>query len=262
VGLVTVSGTAQVGKTLTAGVTGVPSDGTVAYQWNANGKAVHTGQTYLIPASVVGQKLTLTAAVTEGGQSVSVTGGQTAAITPGSFTSIKAPSIGVTVKVGSKVTASPGTWSVAGPAFTYQWLDNGKAISGATTAAYTVPASLAGQKLSVTVTAHESGYTNTAKTSAASTIALGTLTVTVKPKLSGTPQAGKTLAVTAGTWNPPSAIKIQWYANGKPVARATGTSLKLSSALTGTAISVTVTASKAGYATATVKLTESTKVKA
>jgi hypothetical protein len=90
----------------------------------------------------------------------------------------------------------------------------------------------------------------------------GILAATVKPKLSGTPQAGKTLAVTAGTWNPPPAIKFQWYANGKPVAHATGTSLKLSSALTGTTMSVTITASKAGYVTATVKLSESTKVKA
>jgi hypothetical protein len=124
VGRVTVTGTAQVGKTLTADVTGVPSDGTVAYQWNENGEAVHTGQTYLIAGGDVGQKLT------------------------------------------------------------------------------------------------------------------------------------------SGTWNPVPAIKIQWYANGKPVPHATGASLKLTTALKGKTITVAITASKAGYVTATVRLAENTKVKA
>jgi hypothetical protein len=262
VGKVTVTGTAQVGKTLTADVTGVPSDGTVAYQWNENGKAVHTGQTYLIAVGDVGQKLTVTATVAEGGNSISVTGGQTGAIAPGNFTSIKAPSVSGTVKVGSKVVASPGTWSVTAPTFTYLWLDNGKQISGATNASYTVPASLAGKKLSVTVTAHKSGYTNVVRTSAANTVAKGTLTDKAKPKLSGTPEVGKKLAVTSGTWDPAPAIKIQWYANDKPVPHATGASLQLTTALTGKTITVAITASKAGYVTATVRLAENTKVKA
>jgi hypothetical protein len=261
-GQVSATGTAQVGKTLTAAITGVPSDGTVAYQWNANGAVVHAGQTYLVPGSVVGRTLTVTATVTEGGHSVSVIGGQTATIAAGTFTSITAPGVTGAVRTGLKVVAFPGTWSVTAPTFTYQWLDNGRPISGATTGSYTVPASLVGGKLSVTVTAHASGYTNVARTSAVLLVGQGILAATVKPKLSGTPQAGKTLAVTAGTWNPPPAIKFQWYANGKPVAHATGTSLKLSSALTGTTMSVTITASKAGYVTATVKLSESTKVKA
>jgi hypothetical protein len=185
----------------------------------------------------------------------------TFSVLQGNFTSIKPPGISGTVRVGSRVVASPGTWSVTGPAFTYQWLANGKRINGATSAAYTVPASLAGVKLSVTVTAHKSGYNNAARTSAASTVAKGILALKVKPKLSGTPEVGKKLAVSTGTWNPPSAIKIQWYANGRPVARATGTTLSLTAALKGKTISVTVTASKAGYVTATVRLAERTLVK-
>jgi hypothetical protein len=261
VGQVTVTGSAQVGKTLTAGITGVPSDGTAAYQWNQNGVAVHIGQTYLLPVTAAGQKLSVTATVTESGKSVSVTGAPTAAIALGTVGNVKAPGITGIVRVGSRVTASPGTWSVAGLTFTYQWLYNGRAISGATAASYTVPASLLGTKLSVTVTAHERGYNNAAKTSAAITVAKGTFMVKVRPKLSGTPQVGKRLAVTTGTWSPTPAIKIQWYASGKPVARATGTTLLLTSALRGKTISVTVTASKVAYATATARLAESTRVR-
>ena len=258
---VLVTGTAQVGKTLTAAVSGVPSDGTVAYQWNQNGEAVHSGQSYLIPVRGVGKTLTVTATVTEGGKSVTVTSAQTAAIAPGTITATKAPSITGTVRVGSKVAASPGTWSVAAPAFSYQWLGNGKPVSGATSASYTIPATLAGGKLSVTVTARKSGYNNAAKASAAVTVAKGVLALKVKPKLSGTPAVGKKLAVTTGTWSPVPAIKVQWYANGKAIAHATGTTLKLTAALKGKTISVTVTAGKTGYTTAAVKLTEATKVK-
>jgi hypothetical protein len=262
VGQVTVTGAVQVGKTLTAAVTGLPSDGTVAYQWNENGTAVHAGPTYLIPASGLGQKLSVTATVTEGATSVIITGGQTAAIAPGTITVTKAPSISGTVRVGAKVTAAPGTWSVTAPSFSYQWLYNGKPVSGATSGSYTIPAALLGGKLSVTVTAHATGYTNAAKTSAAVAVAKGVLALKVKPKLSGTPVVGKKLTVTTGTWSPVPAIKIQWYANGKAIAHATGTTLKLTSALKGETISVKVTASKTAYATATVKLAEATKVKA
>lgn len=185
----------------------------------------------------------------------------TLSVVPGTFTSIKAPGISGTVRVGSRVVANPGTWSVAGPTFTYQWLANGKPISRATSASYPIPASLAGAKLSVTVTAHKSRYNNAARTSAASTVAKGIFALKVKPRLSGTPQVGRRLAVTTGTWSPAPAIKIQWYASGKPVYRATGTTLLLTSALRGKTISVTVTAGKVDYVPATVRLTESTRVR-
>jgi hypothetical protein len=261
IGQVAVSGTPQVGKTMTASLTGVPSGGTVTYQWKQNGVAVHAGQTYVV-AGGVGQTLTATATVTAGGFPVSVTSATTAAIAAGSFSSINPPGISGTVRVASKVTASTGTWSVTGPTFTYQWLANGKAVGGATASSYTIPASLAGTKLSVTVTAHKSGYNNAARTSAASSVAAGILTLKVKPKLSGTPQVGKTLSVTTGTWSPVPTIKVQWYMNGKLVGHATGTSLKLSTVLKGQIISVTVIGSKAGYGTVGIRLTESTKVAA
>jgi hypothetical protein len=204
------------------------------------------------------------------GQSYSVTAGSghstaaasgTLSIAPGNVTCVKAPGISGTVRVGSRVAANPGTWSVATPTFTYQWLGNGKPISGATSASYTVPASLAGAKLSVTVTAHQFGYSPAAKTSAASTVAKGIFALTVRPKLSGIPQVGKRLAVTTGTWSPAATIKIQWYASGKPVYRATGTTLYLTAALRGKTISVTVSAGKAGYVPAAVRLAESVRVR-
>ena len=215
----------------------------------------------LVSLSLDGHAKAATTANSSGAWSFSLTGlggvhsytvtagsGHSTASTGGTlFVSTKAPGISGTVKVGSKVVATPGAWPVTAPTYTYQWLANGKPISGATSASYTIPASLAGQKLSVTVTAHKSGYNSSADTSAAYTVAKGTFTVPVRPKLSGTPAVGKTLAVTNGTWSPAAAIAIHWYANGKPVARATGTSLRLTAALKGETVGVTVTGSKAGY---------------
>jgi hypothetical protein len=94
----------------TADVTGVPSDGTVAYQWNENAKAVHTGQTYLIADGDVGQKLTVTTTVAEGGNSISVTGGQTGAeaLITVAITASKAGYVTATVRLAENTKVKAG----------------------------------------------------------------------------------------------------------------------------------------------------------
>jgi hypothetical protein len=171
------------------------------------------------------------------------------------------PAITGTVKVGSKVMAKPGSWNPqSGVKFTYQWLSNDIRISGATSQSYRIPSALAGRKLSVTVTASKPGYQDGKASSAARVVARGTFVITVKPKLTGTPEVGKTLTVTKGTWIPVPAIKVQWYANGHAIAHATSLSLKLTSAMKGATVSVKVTAERSGYTTATVTLRETKKV--
>lgn len=171
------------------------------------------------------------------------------------------PTITGTVKVGSRVTATPGSWSTpSGVKFAYQWLANGTRISGATSQSYLITPVLAGRKLSVTVTASKSGYQGGTASSAAKVVAKGTFVIKARPKLTGTPQVGKTLTVAKGTWIPAPAIKVQWYANGHAIAHATSLSLKLTKTLKGTIISVTVTAVSSGYTTATVTLKKAKKI--
>jgi hypothetical protein len=69
------------------------------------------------------------------------------------------------------------------------------------------------------------------------------------PKIKGTFKVGKTVTVSA-SWTPKVKLKFQWYANGKAIKGAKGSKLKLSKSLKGKKISVKVTASKAGYVTA------------
>lgn len=72
------------------------------------------------------------------------------------------------------------------------------------------------------------------------------------PTISGTPVVGQTLRALPGAWTAGAALSYQWYANGKAIAKATASSLALTTAHAGTRITVRVTGKKAAFASATV----------
>ncbi|MEV0239950.1 Tat pathway signal protein [Streptomyces sp. NPDC050674] len=160
-----------------------------------------------------------------------------------------APKVTGTAKVGAKVTATPGSWSSAPTSYTYQWKADGKTIPGATSASYTVPASVVGKKLTATVTALKSGWQSETATSAAVTVAKGDAPKATKlPVISGTAKVGRTLKTTNGTWSPTAtSYKYQWYAGGTAITGATTSSLTLKSAHKGKKITVKVTALRTGH---------------
>lgn len=67
------------------------------------------------------------------------------------------------------------------------------------------------------------------------------------PKITGSAIVGKTLKVTPGAWTEGTVFAYQWYQNGVPIAKATRSTLVLSTALAGKKISVKVTGKKSGY---------------
>ncbi|WP_394278719.1 CAP domain-containing protein [Microbacterium sp.] len=79
------------------------------------------------------------------------------------------PKISGTVRVGQTVEAVRGTWAT-GTAYSYRWLRNGAAISGATKKTYAITAKDRGARLSVKVTGKRSGYNTASRTSAAATV--------------------------------------------------------------------------------------------
>lgn len=167
------------------------------------------------------------------------------------------PTISGTAKVGSKLTAKPGTWT-AGTKLTYQWLTNGKTVSGATTSSFIPGAAQRGTVITVKVTGAKAGYTTVSKTSKATAkVATGTLTAPA-PTVSGTAKVNKTLTAKPGTWTAGTKLSYQWYANGKTIAKATKTTLKLTAGHRGQKITVKVTGSKTGYTTAA-KVSKATK---
>ena len=168
----TITGTAKVRSTLTANPgTWSPAPLTLTYQWYRSGTAIlgATAATYT-PAAADAAK-TLTVRVTgsrTGYTALTKTSPATTAITTGSLTGA-VPTITGTAKVGSTLTANPGTWSPAPLTLTYQWYRSGTAILGATAATYTPAAADAAKTLTVRVTGSRTGYTALTKTSPATT---------------------------------------------------------------------------------------------
>jgi hypothetical protein len=77
----------------------------------------------------------------------------------------------------------------------------------------------------------------------------GALQATTQPVITGTPRSGSYLSVTTGTWTQPSpSFRYQWLRTGAPIAGATSAYYTLTPADAGKDVSVTVLASKTGFA--------------
>lgn len=150
-----------------------------------------------------------------------------------------------TPRVGDTLRAHPGAWSGPGP-YDHQWLADGRPLSGATGAAYAVPASLLGRQLSVRVTTR--GVPAVAEdTTEPVRVIPGRLTL-ARPRITGRAVVGRRLSVrpdaTAG-----ARIRVRWYAGGRVVRGERRTTLRPTTRMRGKRITVLVTVSKPGYAT-------------
>ncbi|OUE26466.1 S8 family serine peptidase [Clavibacter michiganensis] len=71
------------------------------------------------------------------------------------------------------------------------------------------------------------------------------------PVISGTADVGQTLTASTGTWTPTgTTFATQWLSDGKPIAGATASTLRVTSRLSGHAVAARVTATAPGGATA------------
>lgn len=178
-------------------------------------------------------------------------------LTPGSasgtatVTVSKAPAISGAARVGTKLTATIGTVTPAGATASYQWLQNGAAISGATASTYTVATNLVGKKISVKITEAAPGYTSYTATSPQTAAVVAGVLVSPKPKITGTAKVGSVLSAVPGTWTAGTTLRYQWYAGGVAIPGATHTPIAVPASDVGKVIRVRVVGTKAGYATAT-----------
>ena len=212
-----VSGTAEVGKTLTATPgTWQPAAERYTYQWLRDGKTINTATaaTYKVTAADVGKRLSVTVTGTKTGYtSVSKT---STSVTVAKLTGAT-PTITGTKTVGKTLTAKPGTWKPAPVTLKYQWLRDGKTIKGATKSSYKLVKADAGKKISVKVTGTRTGYTSVSKTSAKVTVAKVKATVKVTSLKAVKKGTQATLKVTIGTAiaKPTGTVKVT--VNGKTV---------------------------------------------
>lgn len=256
-----ISGKAAVGSTLTAkpgkwGATGVG----FTYQWYRNGSAISGAKKATLKLGSADAGKTITVKVTgkkAGYTTASATSAKTAKVLR--VFSAPAPKIGGSVKVGSTVSASVGTWKPKASTVKYQWNRDGKAIRGATKAKYKITSADAGRKLTVSVRGSKSGYVTTTKTSASKSVPR--VLKTGKVSVSGSAKVGSTLRANAGTWSPkPVKLKYQWKRSGKNISGATKSTYRVAAGDRGHRISVTVTGSKSGYTTASKTSSQTGKV--
>lgn len=160
-------------------------------------------------------------------------------------------------------TAVPSGW-FDGPSIKYQWYRSStatssvSAIRGATRSTYTPTASDSGKFLLVKATASKRGYSATSVYSSRKNY---TVTASGPVAVTGTAKVGVSLGISnnavftrqeANTVIASPTIARQWYASGKAISGATGTTFTPTAAQYGKTISVRVTGSTPGFASASV----------
>ena len=251
----TISGSAAVGKTLTAKVSGwVPTPDSWTYRWFRNGRVITgaTNSSYLLVGSDSGKKITVgVTGIKAGSNSASQTSKATKKVTSGTFTTVR-PTITGTVQVGQKLTANVTGWAPTPDRWYYRWYRNNKSISHATKSSYTLGGSDVGKKITVRVTGTKTGISTAKQTSKATVkVVAGQFSASVAT-ITGTPKVGSKLTVVSSGWSPkPSSIHRQWYRGGDKIRHATKTTYKLAAGDLGHVITVKVTGAKKGYVTVT-----------
>ena len=212
-----ISGTAQVGETLTADIKGIADDdgltkATYSYQWMAGWTDIPgaTGSSYTLTEDDEGLTIRVWVGFTDdAGNTEALASAATGTVSPAAqqqapnTPATGAPTISGTAQVGEVLTA--GTTGIAdadglsGATFAYQWLADDVDISGATDATYTLVADDEGQTIKVRVTFTDDAENETTLTSAATEAVAAApqpdRPATGEPTISGTAQVGEVLTV-------------------------------------------------------------------
>ena len=259
-GLPTISGTAQVGETLTADTSGIAdADGldsaVFGYQWLVDGTAVDgaTSSTYTPADSDVGKTVKVRVGFTDdAGNEETLTSEPTAAVAAKPNTPATGlPTVSGTAQVGETLTAS--TSGIAdedgldNATFSYQWIADGTAIDGAVNSTYTLADSDVGKTVKVKVSFTDDAGNEESLTSepTAAVADKPNTPATDAPTISGTAQVGETLtADTSGIADEDgldnAAFSYQWIADEADIDGATNSTYTLADGDVGKAIKVKV----------------------
>jgi len=166
--LPTITGTPRVGVRLDSQPGTWSPAGNYSYQWFANGIAISgaTSSSYVPSAGVRGDHISVQVFATKSGfTTASAFSGLTSAVGSGIISNSKIPTVSGTLTVGHTLTGYVGTWAPSGLTYTYQWLRDGHAITGATAKTYKLTSASRGHRIQVKVTARRTGYVGLSRTS-------------------------------------------------------------------------------------------------
>ena len=263
-GAPTISGTAQVGQTLTASTSDISdSDGldnaTFTYQWIANDGTDDTDitdatvSTYTLAAADEGKTIKVRVSFTDDvGNEETRTSDATVAVAPKpNSAATGAPTISGTAQVGEMLAASTSDISdsdgLDNATFTYQWLADDTDITDATGSTYTLAAADEGKTIEVRVSFTDDGGNQETRTSDA-TVAVAAIPNSAaigEPTITGTAQVDETLSADTtdisdsdGLIN--ATFTYQWLADDTDITDATGSTYTLAAADEGKTIEVRV----------------------
>jgi Nitrous oxidase accessory protein len=251
-GRLTVSGTAQQGQTLTLGNTLRDPDGNpnaFNYQWLRNGEAITgaTGTSYVLTQADVGSVISVRTVYVDGhGTTETITSTATARVA----NSNDAPAGGLiidglaeqgqTLHVDNSIVDPDGN-----PAsFSYQWLRNGVAISGATGESYVLTQADVGSAITVTTT-YVDGLGTSETVTSGPTGPVGNINdaPTGSVVIDGELEVGSTLTATQNIEDldgVPGPLSYQWYRDGTLIEGANAATYQLTDADVGARIHVAV----------------------
>ena len=247
----TVTVSATVGTTLFADPGDTWDNNEHTYQWYRNDLAIANAAniSYKLTPSDYLARIYVEVSGTYLGAPLKI---KTASVTvaAGSLSQKPAPKISGSATVGSVLTAVPGVWD-SGVSLAYQWFRDGVAVSGATSASYSLGASDYLKSISVKVTGSAAGYASETTASDSFVVAAGTL-ATSRPIISGATSVGSVLTAVTGVWTTGTKFTFQWFSDGAPLVGETSSSHTYTLANSGHELSVVVSGSLQGYASASV----------
>jgi hypothetical protein len=245
-----ISGTAEVGLTLTAS-TGTWTDGTsFSYQWLRDGNTISgaTAGSYQISVNDVGSALSVRVSGSKDGfASTTLNSSSTISIPALTLTS-STPTIAGEAEVGETLTGNTGSWT-SGTTFAFQWLRDGDQIPGATSANYLVSIGDVGNQISLRVTGSQLGYTPKTLTSLTTTGVPELTLSSSTPLVLGEAAVGQTLTASPGSWTQGTVFSYQWERDGNSISGATSNSYLVVVDDIGSQITVSVSGRKTGYTT-------------
>ncbi|HEX4010693.1 MAG TPA: hypothetical protein VHX62_11815 [Solirubrobacteraceae bacterium] len=256
----TISGHADQGQVLSAISTWNPAGTAYAYQWqtSSDGGTTWTNlsgattSTYTVSNTDLGHELRVTVTASNTYGSASSTSAAIGPVAANAPINTNPPTVTGTTQRLSTLTATPGAWTGAGNAITYQWQrspdgSTWTAITNATNFTYNLGQADEGDVLRVVVTA-----TNTFGVSSIAGAATGMISPyppanTVAPAITGVAERGSVLNASQGTWTGPDNVySYQWQRDGGEgftnVSGATGSNYALGVADEGANVRVLVTA--------------------
>ena len=260
-GAPTITGTPQVGETLTADTSAIEDeDGlenvSYEYQWIAGGTDIDgaTGSSYTLADAEQGKTVKVKVSFTddaENAETLTSVATEAVAAAPNREATGQ-PTISGTAQVGETLTAN--TSDIADEdglddvIYSYQWLADDTDIDGATDASFELTSSEKGKTIQARVTFTDDAENEETLTSVATeeVAAAPNREATGQPTISGMPQVGETL--TADTANIADqdgltgvSYSYQWIAGGSDIAGATGSTYTLTASEQGQTVQVRVT---------------------